>query len=230
MHARRLAHGAPGWRAWRLALGVATVLVFLGLYNLVARLPLGTPIDLATPLDRAIPFLPWTWWLYVPAYAACMAFSLFAITDTRLFVLTLASLVLTQLFNDVFYVFLPAPFPRPAVVEADALTSLAFQALWRIDPPANTFPSSHVAVAVIAWRALRVERHPRAWINLGLLASILISVHTTKQHFVADSLAGLAVGWACHRLLVPGRTRIADPNAVAVAAGVAHNAGPGGPP
>ncbi len=224
MDLARFRKDAPRWWAWRLALGMVTILVFLGLYNLVARIPLGAPVDLASPLDRAIPFLPWTWWLYVPAYAGCLTFSLFALRDTRLLMRTLASLVLCQLFNDLFYVLMPAPFPRPADVVADPLTTAAFQALWAVDPPGNTFPSSHVAVAVIAWRSLRLDRHPLAWIDLVLLASILVTVHTTKQHFLVDSLAGLVVGWACHRLLVP------RPNPVAGTVRLADNATHGGTP
>jgi len=209
-------------------LGVGTLAIFLGLYNLVALFPLGPPVDLLTPLDRAIPFLPWTWWLYVPAYGGSMFHALFSLRDVQILLRTLAALVVCQLVNDVFYLAMPAPFPRPADPGGDGLTAAAFRVLWAIDPPGNTFPSSHVAVAFVAWRCLRLDGHPRAWVNGLALVSIFLTVHTTKQHFVVDSLAGVAMGWACHRLLLPRRPRPAAPNPVASSAGLAHDPGPGG--
>lgn len=223
-------HGAPRWWARRLGLGVGVMVIFLGLYNLVARHPLGSPVDLLTPLDRAIPFMSWTWWLYVPAYAGTLAYALFSLRSVRLMWLTLAALVLCQLVNDVFYVLMPAPFPRPYDQVGGGVTGLAFHLLWSLDPPSNTFPSSHVAVAFIAWRAMRLDKHPRAWVNLAALASILVTVHTAKQHFLADSIAGLVVGWACHRALVPPRDRDRSPNPVAATERRAQNGGYGGEP
>lgn len=186
------------WYARRLAMGLLVAAVFLTLYNGFARVTLGPEVDLMTDWDRAIPFLPWTWWLYVPVYALSLLFALFAIREEAVFRAALTGVVLCQLVNGVFYVLMPAPFPRPLGVDlGGGFLESAYHILWRIDPASNTFPSSHVAVSVIAWLALRHERSRLAWLAAVYVVCIFIAVHTTKQHFLYDAGAGAIIGWGC---------------------------------
>jgi hypothetical protein len=65
------------------------------------------------------------------------------------------------------------------------------------DPAHVTFPCLHSAVTWIAWFAVR-DRGPRLSRALLVLAvAITLSTMTTRQHMIADNVAGLAIAGFC---------------------------------
>ncbi|WGY69101.1 inositol phosphorylceramide synthase [Burkholderia cepacia] len=144
---------------------------------------------LATAIDARIPFIAWSWFVYVAffpfvialaAYARPLAFGAFKEAVLIAFVLGV-----------VCFLLFPEAVPRPDVAEiGNAFVRHRLARMWQLDLAANGFPSLHVAVTCLACRML-VERRRIAVAAIGLL--ICVSTLTLKQHTVADVLGGVVL-------------------------------------
>jgi membrane-associated phospholipid phosphatase len=85
----------------------------------------------------------------------------------------------------------PRPNDRAVIGDGFALWGLRF--LYEADPPFNCFPSLHVAHSFVsALTCFRLSR--RLGITTGICAALVgISTLFTKQHYVLDVLAGVAL-------------------------------------
>lgn len=96
----------------------------------------------------------------------------------------------------------PTTAPRPAHVPGDGFAAWSLRLAYDIDPPYNCFPSLHVAWACVsALTCYRVHR------GVGIVAALwaaLIGVSTlyTKQHYVADVIAGALAGYVAYPLFL----------------------------
>jgi membrane-associated phospholipid phosphatase len=198
---RQLARKGWVWHIWKQAIGLLTVGWVALLYLPVSRLTAGRSVDLMTAIDRAIPFVPWTWWIYFPGYLFGLIFAIAAMRDDRVFYRSVAAIMLAQVFNSCIYLVLPSTFPRPVDWQASGLTAEAIHWFWTVDPPNNTFPSSHVALATLAALGLWRERNRWRLVPSLTALGIFLTVHTTKQHYWMDSLAGVGMAVWCHWLV-----------------------------
>ncbi len=184
----------------RLVLWLIAGAVMISGYGLAKLQPYGPPIFLPlTTWDQAIPFLPWTIWLYGTAtWAAGIAFlqAPDRIACRRLFF----AVVLASCICWVFFGLYPTTYPRhlyplPAI---DSWTIREFADLRASDTPAHCFPSQHVALAWslgLTWAAFL----QRPWAKLlPVLWAVVVSVCTltTKQHYLIDVPSGFIVGVA----------------------------------
>lgn len=209
MHARRLIGLASArlakkgwlWHLWKQVVGLLTVGWVALLYLPVARLTEGRSVDLLTPIDKAIPFVPWTWWIYFPGYLFGLIFAIAAMRDDRIFYRSVAAIMLAQVLNSIIYLAVPSTFPRPTDWQGSGLTAEAIRWFWTLDPPNNTFPSSHVALAWLAALGLWRERNRFRWVPTLTALGIFFTVHTTKQHYWIDSFAGVAMALLAGRLV-----------------------------
>lgn len=198
-----------------LIVGALAAYFILG-YHGVAALTRGAHAhSLRTPLDDAIPFVPWTALIYHWVYTAAL-YPLFVVRSDALFrrVVRANLAVLTVSFA-VFLLYpvsatdLRAPI---AVLDDRRFTDWAVRLLYAADPPVNLFPSLHLSVAAIsalsAWEAAPIL----GACAVPVVAGIAVSICTTKQHFVADGVAGLLLASAVYLLVLrPGGP--ADPSA-----------------
>ncbi len=95
------------------------------------------------------------------------------------------------------YVFFPVIVPRPTVAEANGVYGL----LLSYDGPYNAMPSLHAGflyyTLAFAWRVY--ERPPR-WavvVLAGWALLILWSTLATKEHYLLDLIAGVALAAVC---------------------------------
>jgi membrane-associated phospholipid phosphatase len=105
------------------------------------------------------------------------------------------------------FVLYPTIGPRPPVVAGGGFAAWCLRLVYALDAPYNCFPSLHVAYAFVA--ALTCDRVNR---TLGIVAiawATLIGISTlyTKQHYVADVIAGAAEGWLACTLFLRGYPR-----------------------
>ncbi len=157
--------------------------------------------ELGTALDRAIPFMASTVWIYLGVFPAALL-PVFVVRCPRLFrrtAIAYAAVIVLSLG-----VFLAFPVTSTGL-RADAagldrtrFSPWAVAVLYAADPPYNLFPSLHLSVAGLAagsmWKASR---------RLGVLtllgvALVGASICTVKQHFVADGIAGIALAAAAY--------------------------------
>ncbi len=187
--------------AWRLVVLVVSLAGVAAIYSPVAALTEGRSHDFMTAFDEAIPFVPWTWWIYFPGYIFGLAFSVFALQDQRIVYRSIGAIVVAQLINCVFYFVIPSTFPRPTDWQATGFTADAIYWYWTMDRPNNTFPSTHVAVAVVGALAMWRDRNRFRWVPTLTAVGVFITVHTTKQHYWIDAIAGVVVGFVAHHLV-----------------------------
>lgn len=193
---------APGFPPWAHEAGIALWKVFLAcatcagvslLYYPSSYFTIHRSYDLMTAFDRAIPFVPWTWWIYFPHYLAMLVISTVAIQDRRILHRTMLAILLAQFISSCLYFVVPSTFPRPEHVEGVGLTAGAMRWFWTVDPANNTFPSTHTAIAFLAAFGVRKDGSRIWWYSLAGAMGVFVTVHTAKQHYWIDAVAGVAV-------------------------------------
>ncbi len=187
---------------WTLALAAAGVqsLVYFG----IGRASINRSQDLLrTALDDAIPFWPWTAWFYLPFYAGIFIICVTAIRSRLIFHRALAAIVVIMLLGATGHLMVGAEYPRPRLAPPYADASAAFLAwVQRVDPPGNVFPSLHVAHSSALAGILGWDRPRLGALAFSMAVVLALSTLTTKQHFIADVIAGLAIGLAARFLVL----------------------------
>jgi membrane-associated phospholipid phosphatase len=193
--------GVRGNRAWAvLFVGVVVVLEYaiagqIALIRGPALLPL-------TRVDLALPFLPWTFWVYLTVYFIYFC-SAFIQKDRQLLGKFLTGYVIAYTLIGLFFVAVPTTFPRDQFAipsHVDPLTRLLIDFSRATDLPTNCWPSMHVASCVLCTAPL-YRRRP-VWFAIFTVWSLFICVSTltTKQHYAADLLPGALYGLGIHLL------------------------------
>jgi membrane-associated phospholipid phosphatase len=174
-----------------LALAIIQSTVYFGIGH--AHLSRSTEL-LRTRLDDAIPFWPWTSWCYLPFYAGTFLIAIGGFRRRTLFNRTAAAVILVMLLGAMGHLFVGATYPRPVLEPPYPDVSYAFMAwVQHIDPPGNVFPSLHVAHTTMLALLLMRDRPRLGRVALVMATLLAISTLTTKQHFLADVIAGYAL-------------------------------------
>jgi membrane-associated phospholipid phosphatase len=154
-------------------------------YLIVNYLPLQRTIAPYLFDEQYIPFLPWTLGVYLSAFV------LAAIVIRRIPPPLLPRFVflvfIMASIGFAFFVLFPLQYPRFSYSSGGL-----FGIFWRIDGPGNCFPSLHVAMVVlmsVCYTQLEKSLVRRSLMWLWALV-IIISVLTTKQHYVMDVIGG----------------------------------------
>lgn len=192
---------------------VAGYVAFCVLYLGSAAVSRAAVVLTPTALDRAVPFIAASIFVYLSQFVL-LPYALMAAHDDRARSRAFYSMLLATLCAAVIFVCYPTGVMRPAL-PVDGLLGLAWRGLHLADTQNNAFPSLHVALAVIAGTLLwQTGRRTLAvtWPTL-----IVISTLTTRQHVVWDVAGGLllaAIAWRLTPVLVPyERTHAPDRSA-----------------
>lgn len=176
---------------WLTAIGL--MLLYLIPYGIVNHLPLQrTTIPLMFG-ESLIPFLPWTFIIYISIFAqAIIAIHGLPYKTLRAMIPAMSGMVIFAL---ALFIIFPIEYPRFLYETNSQLISLFHMT----DGPGNCFPSLHVVVTVILGYVYRFKEKNSTKRTLMWLWSVLIciSVLTTKQHYVIDIIGGVL-------LAVPG--------------------------
>ena len=161
------------------------------IYQATNRYHLFTPTLLpVTLIDEVIPF--WTWTV-VPYFALIGGMYLLALVrDDRLFKRALVALTISVLINYTIFALWPTIITRPSLPQGTAFYDAWYRWLVTIDTPANCFPSGHITAPVIGCWALAQENPRWRWLIRLALIPFLLTILTTKQHYVWDLFGGLA--------------------------------------
>ena len=107
----------------------------------------------------------------------------------------------------VCFVLYPTVAPRPDEVMGSGFGVWGLRFLYDADPPYNCFPSIHVAHSFVsALASFRVHR-PLGYAALSCAWFVAISTLFTKQHYVADVIAGIALACAACAVFLRGYSR-----------------------
>lgn len=166
--------------------------------------------DMTGALDGSVPFLPWTVVIYVLAYAFWAANYVLAVRqDEENGFRFLAADGLGKLACFALFLLLPTTNVRPEI-PADAPLGGLLGLIYAIDAPDALFPSMHCFCSWLCWAGVREQKDIPAWyrgFSLVFALAIAASTMTTRQHVLADVLAGCALAELCWQ--VSGRTSLA---------------------
>jgi len=205
-----IAGAAPGlgFRALRWALAFTMALVALGIYAWIAARNqtrfderLVTPWALWTPLDRRLPTLPWMIWPYMLYYVLIFV-PVFLTRELMDVAEVLTAFVVVSAIAWLAYLMWPVRMIYPALAcTGEACRML--HGLYLMDGGVNVMPSLHAAHSLLA--ALIFYTYRNRFAPAVLVAALAVSAAAvlTRQHYVADILAGFAVGgagWALTRV------------------------------
>jgi membrane-associated phospholipid phosphatase len=148
-----------------------------------------------TPLDRALPLVPAAVWAYVSWYPASLVL-FFAGRQTlrRAYVSYLIAFAICLMCYAAF----PVAIGRPSLLGTDGLSAALLATLYANDLPVNLLPSLHAAVATVLFRLRPASAAPGALVAVWA-AAVCVSCVLTKQHYVADVVAGALLGGAALR-------------------------------
>ena len=183
--------------AYKWGTALALAVVGLLIYEVLGRTDLArSPTLLMTRLDRAIPLLPWTAWFYEPFYVAIFFIGVVGFRSRYVYDRTLVCVVFNIVVAGLGHAFVRAEYPRPVLPVPPPDLSTAFLAfVYRIDPAGNVFPSLHVAHTFMISFLISLDRPRLGRILVWMSVALAISTLTTKQHFIADVAAGLAMAF-----------------------------------
>lgn len=168
--------------------------------------PLLTPQLLPmTAIDRAIPFLPYSFWIYTSEYLFFAAIYLACMSMTNLNKF-LYSFVLLQAVSAVIFWIWPTTYPRhlfPLPETLDPFTYQMFNGLRQADSPNNCCPSLHVSSVYLSSFIYLDDDRKKFPVFFVWATAIAISTLTTKQHYLADVVTGFLMAcvfyWIFHR-------------------------------
>jgi membrane-associated phospholipid phosphatase len=183
-------------RKARLAYKLSLLGVFGALYVLFYLWPNFLPLFAPTYLpllevDRAVPFLPWTFSIYLSDYVL-FTVVFFLVTDLDEWNTFARMGFMTLILCGAFFLFFPTTYPRPTYPAVDnAFISFLMMLVSTSDTPNNCFPSMHVAMTSVAtWNLRHRSRGVFVCFLLWSLA-IFVSTLTTKQHYFVDIAGGV---------------------------------------
>jgi len=182
----------------------------------------------ALALDSVLPLTPAWALVYGAVYLFLIVLPVFLIRQPEHIRRTVFAYLTVWLLAYVSFLVYPTVAPRPATVAGDGFAVWGLRFLYSADPPYNCFPSLHVAHAFVS--ALTCYRLHRTVGIVALVGAGLVAVSTlfTKQHYVADVVAGALLAFlACAVFLrsdslgpIPETDRRAAPLLALVVAGV----------
>ena len=173
-----------------------------------------TAHTLALPIDRWIPFVPASIYVYSWVYTS-MLYPLFVVRSSQLFARTAAAYVLVIVASLTTYLAFPVTSlgfrPDVSHLDPNVFHEWGIRLTFFVDPPTNLFPSLHVSIAAIsalaAWKARRLF----GLVALPLVVGIVVSISTMKQHYVLDGVAALALAGFAYALLLRPYDAADDP-------------------
>ncbi|KIG12176.1 Ser/Thr and Tyr protein phosphatase (dual specificity) [Enhygromyxa salina] len=195
---------------WALSLTLLLCFYALGKLSAAVFEPSVLPL---TALDRAVPFLPWTVWLYGTITWVSL-FAWLTIPTRADGARLMTSILIASATCALVFVVFPTSFPRELypLTQLDSASQRELARLRAADSPSNCLPSLHVALAwgiALTWASALKHRRV-AWLAaIAWAVTISVTTLTTKQHFFVDVPSGMIVGvfawWAAAKLF-PGST------------------------
>lgn len=196
--------GVLAFLVWRTLLA-STFVTLAPMYFVIAVLTRGRETYApALALDEAFSLQPGWMLVYGSLYVFVLLLPVLVVRQRELFRRALQSYLLVMLVAYVGFMVYPTEAPRPVHVPGDGFAAWTLRLAYSLDPPYNCFPSLHVAYAFVS--ALTCSRVHRGVGAAAAVWAALIGVSTlyTKQHYVADVIAGALAAFVAYLLFLRG--------------------------
>jgi membrane-associated phospholipid phosphatase len=190
-------------RPYPVTIPMVTLMLLVPCYIFIAkRVAFGTLHVPALPWDRAVPLQP-TWALiYGALYVFLIVLPVIVVREEDHIRRTFWAYLAVWVTAYVCFLVYPSVAPRPDRVDGDGFAVWGLRVLYDADPPYNCFPSLHVAHSFVS--ALTCYRLHRQLGLTALVCASLVAVSTvfTKQHYVADVIAGTLLAVAAYFVIL----------------------------
>ncbi|MBI9043500.1 MAG: phosphatase PAP2 family protein [Anaerolineaceae bacterium] len=182
--------------SFRMEILALTLLGWLVIYFFVNRLPINSVrrLNLATSIDRGIPFMP----QFAPIYFSSYIFVIqpfLILRNEKQFYIMLVSFVSITICATLIHALVPSKIERVEQLDSSNPSGWMLNLFQKTCKPHGNFPSMHVGLSI----PVVVTNFLTGGILLGgisLAWAVLIAISTlyTKQHYILDVLAGLVGG------------------------------------
>ena len=194
--------GLVAFLAWRTLLA-STFVSLLPVYFVIGELTRDRPTyapDIA--LDRALSLQPVWMLVYGSLLVFVVLLPLLVVRQPELLRRAMQAYLMVMIVSYVGFLLYPTVAPRPAQVLGDGFSAWSLRIAYSLDPPHGCFPSLHVAYSFVsALTCYRVHRGVGA--GAGLWAALIgVSTLYTKQHYVADVIAGTLAAYVAYVLFL----------------------------
>lgn len=161
-------------------------------------------------LDRLFPLVPGWSLVYLSLFLAVLL-PVFVVHQQEL--VRRAVLMFLTAWLTAFAIFLlyPTAAPAHAKVGDGSFTEAVLRGLYASDVPYNCFPSLHVAQCYLAASCCHKVHRRTGMVTFVWATLVAFSTLFTKQHYVADVLAGAGMAFAISHLFLRGYPREATP-------------------
>jgi len=158
-------------------------------------------------LDRVVPLQPIWALVYGPVYLFLILLPVLVVRQDEQIRRTVFAYLTVWIIAYVCFLLYPTTASRPERVIGDGFALWGLRFLYSADPPYNCFPSLHVAHSFVsALTCLRVHRGVGIAATLGA-ALVGVSTLFTKQHYVADVIAGVLLAFMAYVVFLRGYPR-----------------------
>jgi membrane-associated phospholipid phosphatase len=142
-------------------------------------------------LDRLLPLIP-TWALvYGALYLFLIVLPVFVVQQEEMIRRTVWAYLTVWIVSYTCFLLYPTFAPRPDKVMGNGFAVWGLRFLYDADPPYNCFPSLHVAHSFVSALACYRVHHTLGLVAVSCASLVAISTLFTKQHYVADVIAGI---------------------------------------
>lgn len=162
-------------------------------------------------LDRLLPLMPVWALVYGALYGFLIVLPVFVIQQEELIRRTVWAYLTVWIVAYAIFLLYPTVASRGDTVEGSGFAAWGLRFLYQADPPYNCFPSLHVAHSFVS--ALACWRVHRTLGAIALTCAVLVALSTllTKQHYIADIVAGMFLAFAAYALFLRGYARAKVP-------------------
>ena len=210
-HGIRITWGTVGkalTRPYPVTMPMVLLVSLVPLYLVIAdRAKAGPVYAPVMALDRLLPLAPMWALVYGALYAFLIVLPVFVVQQDELIRRTVWAYVAVWTVAYLGFLLYPTVAPRSDTVVGDGFAVWGLRFLYDADPPYNCFPSIHVAHSFVS--ALACYRVHRTLGVVALTCASLVAISTllTKQHYVADLIAGILLALAAYGVFLRGHSR-----------------------
>ena len=188
------------------------LVLLIPFYIFIAELaPEGTLHVPESAFDRLVPVQPGWAVVYGALYLFLIVLPVFVVRQEEQIRRTVWAYLAVWITAYIFFLFYPTVARRPPTVAGEGFAAWGLRFLYSADPPYNCFPSLHVAHSCVS--ALACHRVHRGVGTAAMLCALLVGASTlfTKQHYVADVVAGMLLASMAYGLFLRSYPREAVP-------------------
>jgi membrane-associated phospholipid phosphatase len=196
-------------RPYPVRLPMVVLVSLVPLYIFIADLARNKPVHVPElAWDRLVPLQPVWSLVYGALYIFLILLPVFVVRQDAHIGRTVFAYLTVWIAAYVCFVLYPTVAPRTSdEVIGTGFAVWGLQVLYSSDPPYNCFPSLHVAhsfvSALTCWRVHRVVG------IIAIVCAALVGVSTvfTKQHYIADVIAGALLALVAYAVFLRGYPR-----------------------